>query len=411
MFKTVLPLAAGVLAVCTVGSALAGPVEDYVTLRAGEYLDLQCKALKYVEHQFLVDAQVQLLEQTGQWGGLQSGKLTQEQYNSWIDERNAEAKALADAAGCTAAAEPYLARAREQSNALIAQGLLLGLHFDSLPESDPDRHLLGADQKQAAQAYDVFLQQVWGTNYANFMGFQQEQARAALPLVPNLTGEDYDPYGFNAMFRSDEEMQQVYDLRSRGVRAMDLVQFEVLAETNGWRVLPEHLEGGWIIPTLTRADASDPADRLVVVQGPAAYALADYSGTYQQLLARAPDGSVKLMIWGEMANTLGPTPGARFYIPSMPTPQGHSDWSWFSDPTYRDLTMVWDGAPMTGPCLGGPCFEFPPEVFDAIGRRGEQGAVELFIADSSAAEPAPITVGSYRAGRIESRHFFALMEK
>lgn len=405
--KIVFAAALGAALWASTGVALAGPVEDYVTLRTAEYLDLQCKALKYVEHSYLIAAQVQLLEQTGQWGGLQSGKLTQEQYNTWMDERNAEAKAMADAAGCTAAAEPYLVKAREQANALIAQGLLLALHFDGLPEGDPDRQLLGADQKQAAQAYDVFMQQVWGTNYSNFMGFQQQQARAALPFTPTLTYGDVDPYGFASAFRTDDELDQIYGAKSRGVRAMDLVQFEVLAETNGWRVLPEHLEGGWIIPTLTRAD--NPAERLVVVQGPSAYSLADYGGTYQQLLARAPDGSVKLMIFGEAVNKLGPTPGARFYIPSLPAPQGLTDWSWFNEPTYRDTAMVWDGAPMSGTCLGGPCFEFPPEVFDAIAHRGEQGAVELFISDGPSAQPAPITPGNYRSGRIEARHFFGLM--
>jgi len=410
--KTVVSSVSAAWLVALAGTALAGPVEDYLQLQAAERLDLKCKVLKYVEHQFLVDAEIALLEQTAEWSWLKSGRFTQQQYGAWIDERHAEAQALVDATGgCTSAAEPYLNKARSEANALIAQGLMLALHFHNLPETDAYRQLLRADQKQAAAAYDVFLQQAWGANYQSFMGFQRERASALLPFQPTLTYGDSDPYDFGNMFRTDDEVEQLVEARRRSARAIDLVQFEVMAETNGWRVLPEHLEGGWIIPTLTRADATNPDDRLVVVQGPAAYGLDDYSGVYQQLLARAPDGTVKLMLFGEVAAQLGPTPGARFYIPSMLLPVGVDDWSYFNEPTFRDLAMAWDGTPMTGPCLGGPCFDFPPEVFDAIGRRGEQGQVELFIASDPATQPAPITPGQYRFGRIASRHFYTLMEK
>lgn len=408
--KTVFAAALGAALWAAAGVALAGPSDDYVKLHAAELLDVQCKALKYVEHTYLVDAQILLLEQTGEWGGLQSGKFTEEQYRAWVDERHAEAQSLADATGgCTPQAEQYLINAREQASALIAQGMMLALHFDTLAETDPDRHLLAADEKQAIMAYSVFLQQVYGANYQQFMAFQRQQAVAQLPLVGNMSEPD-DIYTFDSFaFRSDEDIEKVREAQRRAVRVTDLVLFEVMAETNGWRVLPEHLEGGWIIPTLQRGDATGPEDRLVVVQGPARYALADYSTTYNQLLARAPDGSVKLMIYGEAASVLQPTPSARLYIPSMPLPQGKDHWSWFNDPTFRDTAMVWDGEPMTGPCLGGPCFDFPPEVSDAIGRRGEQGQVELFISNDPAAQPAPIELGSYRSGRIASRHFFALM--
>lgn len=391
---------------------MAGAVEDYVDLRAAEIIDVQCEVLKHVEFRYLVDAQFAMLQQTPEWGWLQSGRFTQEQYNTWIDARNLEAEAKVDeAGGCTEAAGHYLLLARDRANTRIAQDLLLALHFDSLAETDLDRYLLDADQKQSIMAYDGFLQQVYGARYQDFMAFQRQQAAALLP-VSSADPYNLDTNAVDALYgRSDADNEKVREAQRRAVLAVNAVQFEVVAESNGWRVLPSNLEGGWVLPTLRRADAADRDDRLIVVAGPDAYGLADYSGSFQQLLARAPDGTLRLMTFGEATATLGPNPAARFYIPSVPLPVGVDEWSYFNHPTFRDLAMVWDGVAATAACLGGPCFDFPPEVFDAIGRRGEHGHVELFIADGPGAVPDPITPGNYRSGRIASRHFFTLMQK
>ncbi|WP_439600943.1 hypothetical protein [Devosia sp.] len=400
----------GAMTLC--GAAVAGSVEDYVDLRTAELIDTQCEVLKYVEFRYLIDAQFTALQQTAEWGWLKSGRFTQEQYNSWIDARNVEARTKADeTGGCTQAAGRYLLLARDRANARIAQDLLLALHFDSLAETDLDRRLLEADQKQSVMAYDAFLQQVYGASYQDFMAFQRQQA---VSLLPVSSGDPYDldTNAVDALYaRSAADTEKVSEAQRRAILAIGAVQFEVMAESNGWRVLPLGLEGGWVIPTLRRADVSDRSDRLVVVAGPDSYGLADYSGSFQQLLAQAPDGTVRLMVFGEVAARLGPNPGARLYIPSMPLPVGVDDWSYFNQPGFRDLAMVWDGVPAASACLGGPCFDFPPEVFDAIGRRGANGQVELFIADSPDALPGPITPGSYRSGRIASRHFFTLMPK
>jgi hypothetical protein len=402
--STILALLGAASLLAAADSAVAAPVDEFVKLRAAQLIDYECEALSYLEQVYLNTAQNHWLDQTPEYQSLLESSTTPEQYGEWIRAREAEAQAMAgEVGGCTPAAEPYLLQARGQANAFITQGLMLAFHFNSMLSDDPYRRAMEAGDQQAAMQYDGFLQNAFGQNYKPFM---EAQNHAVSLLVPLRDPTMIELYGFDHL--GFEEVRKMDEARLMAIRAANTVRFQIAAVNNGWAVFAKELEGGWSVPTLRAAGVTDRDQSLPVVEGPSAYALEAGGDTFQYAFVRMPDASLRLMLLGDATAKLGPDAVARLYIPTMPLPVGVDDWNYFNHSTFRDAAMVWDGIPVSSGCLGGPCYEFPSEVFDAIARRGEKGYAELFISADPAAQPPPIVSGNYRDGRVASRHFHTL---
>ncbi|MBK8082661.1 MAG: hypothetical protein IPK28_01875 [Devosia sp.] len=384
--------------------AFAADRADYVTLRTAELLNLQCAALKYVEHSFLHDAVIATLDQTRESLDLVTGAMSREAYDAWKLGADEEASASAAEAGCTDAAQSYLLTGRAIANADIFRAMLLGFHFGSLPADDRNHVALPADQAQAAERYDVFLQQVYGESYPGFAEAQRQRAVASLPAsaLPAPEPEPEPGIGklpsFGAILSIDDA-DRILLAQSQAARVLRQVEFEVMAESNGWFVRPRQAGDGATMPSLERADGAAAGILVPVWFGPSAYRT--QSGEeFRVALAQLPDGTIRAMTYGEAAGSLTAGATVRLYLPAAAPPDGMSGLSLFEDPGFREAGTVFAGVPSGGPCLGGPCYDFPPDATPALWNLGRDGYAELFIAPGAGAEPNPVEPGTARAGRL-----------
>ncbi|MBK8082662.1 MAG: hypothetical protein IPK28_01880 [Devosia sp.] len=389
------------------GTAWAGAVEDYVNLRATELIDLQCKALKYVEHTHVVVARDEALRNTQESGWLRNGKFDDAQYQSWFDAREATALQIAASTGCTKAAEPYLLFGRGKANELIYRGLVLAFYFDGLPADSLDRAPLTDDQKLAAQRYDGFLQQIYQANFPAFADAQRQLAFDALPATSfnpfSPTGQDggWDGLGLDLLggaLRSDEDYNKFWSARSQASTAVDAVELEVVAESNGWRLIPESVDAHTTIPVLTRSDGAAPV-RMQLWAGPTTYRLGD-DRVLRMVIARQPDGGLRLMTYGTASAALSASSTARLFVQNAPHPEGFTSWSYFETASWRDTPVAFDGTAVEAACLGGPCFDFPAEAVNAITANPGNDLVELFLAAEPDAVPSPPVDKATRPGRL-----------
>lgn len=380
--------------------ALAAERADYVTLRTAELLNLQCAALKYVEHTYLHEAVIATLDQTKESLDLITGDMSREAYDAWKQGADEEASAKAVEAGCTAAAESYLLTGRATANADIFRAMLLAFHFNSLPADDLNRAAVPADQQQAAERYDAFLQQVYGESYPSFAEAQRQRAVASLPAsaFPAPAPEAGALPSFDAI-RSIDDVDRISLAQSQATRVLRNVEFEVIAESNGWFVRPRQAADGAAMPSLERSDGTAPGILVPVWFGPSAYRM-ESGGEFRVALAQLPDGTLRVMTYGEATASLSGGATVRLYLPVSGPPDGMSGLAFFDDPGFREASTVFEGVPSAGPCLGGPCYDFPSDATPALWNLGRDGHAELFIAPGTGAEPRPVEPGIARAGRI-----------
>lgn len=356
--------------------ALAAERADYVTLRTAELLNLQCAALKYVEHTYLHEAVITTLDSTKESVDLVTGAMSREAYDAWKQGADEEASAKAVDAGCTEAAQSYLLTGRATASADIFRAMLLAFHFNSLPADDRNHVALPADQQQAAERYDGFLQQIYGESYPAFAEAQRQRAAASLPASALPAAEPEPETGtlpFGAI-RTIDDVDRISLAQSQAAKVLRRVEFEVIAESNGWFVKPLETRSGAVVPALERGDGSAPGILLPVWAGPVAYSTGD--AEFRLALARTPDGMIRVMTYGNDAATLAGTGSIRFYVAGS-APYG--------DPGFRDGASVFEATPSDGYCLGGPCFDLPRDATVAL-LGGDETIAELVI--GSGEEPA-----------------------
>lgn len=391
---------------------LADPVSDYSYWRIAGTLDDTCHYLKFVERLTINEVAFDALEQTGQYAHLQDGRMTQERYNAWADEVEAQADAVAAGIGCTEAAAPYLNTARAKASEQIYQNLLLAFHFGGLPETDTNRLALGADQMEAAQRYDMFLQQIYTTNFQTFAQLQRDSAVQRLPAG----GSGYDEFGmpvfdFGFGAYDPDAFDKVWDAQAAALLAVQSVHFEVSAETNGMLVWRRKAQKYNEVPTLHKADTG--ALVATVFDGPSIYRLdtgEDVFGVFTQL----PDGRLRLMTYGTAASDKLTSAGvARLFVRSEDPPEGVADYALFDLPDFRMLTFPFDGIPVDEPCLGGPCWDFSLETAEALYQGSPNEYAELWLsADPEAAPSATIDVAkSYLRGRVRPALLWPINDK
>lgn len=373
-------------ALASASSVLADPVDDYVALRTAELVSLNCKALKYIEHSYIVSARYKALEATPNDSAVNSGKITTEAYDAWLAEQDAAAAEQAEAAGCdTSTAQASLLTGRAVATSAIYRGLVLAFHLNSDQVNMLDRRPLDADEIEAANRFDYFLQQIYGASFPDFSNRVKDEVTRQLPSslasLSSLTGEG-DSYGLTGLemlvplSRDADEANAVWDLQSDAARAIRQVEFEVAAESNGYLVQPLGTSGGGTIPSLLPADGSMAAGMPVWSDG-TMFTVPDQP-TFRLAMVAQPDGSSRLMTYGAAANLLDPEATVIIAVPRA-VPADISPYGFYNSDDFRSDVETFEARRIDATCLGGPCFEFEPELAQMILRVRNLAGVELFI--------------------------------
>ncbi|RUT28232.1 hypothetical protein EMQ25_17710 [Arsenicitalea aurantiaca] len=382
-------LVASIIAIA--GPAAAAPEDDYVTFKTAMAIDDACAALKYVERYEVRRAAFEALDGTTQHRLNGDGRLPDDEYEAWLAGLDARAAAQAQQVGCTQAAHLFIAAAKGRANEKIFQGLLYAFHFASLDPNDLDHVAMTPDQVEAAQRYDIYLQQLYGENFQTFAARQREYAASEIPDT-GLLGSDSDfAFGFTMLGLTEPNvMNVIFGLQSTGRSTVSAVQFEVLAETHGYFVRPLVLQNDWLTSQLTPASGGPS---LPVIDGPIWRSLEGH-GTLHYALAIGPEGRLRLMTFGQTAQSALGDPTVRLYVPDAPAAEGMA-WTRFDQPDWRDQTTAFEATRLSEPCVGGPCFEFPADALSAFVALSENEAAELYISTTPNSEP-PAIDGSYR---------------
>ncbi|HEV2516084.1 MAG TPA: hypothetical protein VGV07_12595 [Devosia sp.] len=368
--------------------ALADGADDYSYLRTAQSLDDSCHVLKFVERKLVDELAFDHIRGTGQYGFWQTGRMTNEEYNAWLDGLDAAADAKAAQIGCTQPAEAYLLQARGVASSAILQGMMLAHHLAGLPEDDSYRRPLHADLLAASAAYQGFLQQVYQNQYP---AFHEAQRQAALARLPNggmpvcdmWSAPDAPCVETFGGFPSDDYYEKMGDAGTAAIVVNDVL-LEVAAETAGFRVA-----GNFLQKTLLVGNLIQPASGAIyatLVDGARAFRLQE-GGEVFGAMAQAPDGSLRFMTYGTDAEKLR-TGAVRLLVRTEPKPEGLQDWEIFNLEDYRSLTFPFDGVLLDEKCLGGPCFAFSPQATQAILDTGFDEKAELWLSGDSAAAPA-----------------------
>jgi hypothetical protein len=169
-------------------------------------------------------------------------------------------------------------------------------------------------------------------------------------------------------------------------------------------VRPRTVLEDWVVPELRRMMQTE-GEGLTVVHGPS-YNVVDITPDnsddfedswfdLQWVVALRPDGGLRVMFYGGTAAVVT-APVVTLYVPTEPLPEGKFAWDSFGDENYRDRTVAYTPVAVTESCLGGPCFDFPPEVTDALLTLGSDNVAELHMVPvAGAGDPV-----GFRQGRF-----------
>ena len=387
----------GLVVMSAVSAARAAPADDYVTLMTGVEIDRVCGGgLKYMESAEARSAAQSYLQSTAEFSHNEDGRLSDEDYNTWLAGLDQRVRDNAAAVGCSEQALQYILPARAAASESLYRGLVLAFYFDAQTDfltADP----LDDHRKKAAAGYDAYLQQLYGQHFATFSSAQRERAMQELPQKEvNIFDPDgaYDMFGGLDVFGGDNDLFAYMPAKSIAHSAMNAVQFEVTAEASGFLVRPLVIAENWVIPELRNALGGLP-----IVDGPA-YRLLDPTpddadgsrGQLYSVVALMPDGVLRAMFYGTTAEALA-EPTVRLYVRSQPRPEGASGWDVFKRPTFREEATAFDGVRVEGACLG-KCFDFPPGAHAAMLANPEDDYAEFFVAATADAAPPEITAST-----------------
>lgn len=383
--------------------AAAAPVDDYIVMRAAMAINLACGGLKYFEHERAEGAAADYLSQTSQNRLSLDGRMPEADYTAWLGEQQAKVDAAVAAAGCTQQAYAYLLPAKAKAAEEIYRDLTLAFHFASLPEGNFDRLEIGEEQRRAVQGYEAYLQQLYGQNLETFVARQREVAASELPVADTF-GMGLG-FGLGQLFLDPEVSMKLSSLKLEGLNALEKVHFEVAAEANGYLVRPV-VVADRTLAQLVRPDGSAPPS--TIVEGPG-YLLfdpnADGDRTDQvelfSITGLAPDGTMRVMFFGDAALAHLGDPTVRLYVRSEPLPSAVSSWEMFTRPDFRAATARFEGVKSSSACLGAPCFDFAADAAAALARFNQGDYAELFVSAQPGDDRDSLD-GTYRAGRYSN---------
>ncbi len=363
--------------------ARAAEVDDYIYWRTAKLVDVNCHYLKAVERRVLDTVIHDALRAIPQYQLYMDDRMPADDYTIWISTVHDRAETTANSLGCTAAAEPYLLAARGAASQAIYQDLVIAFHYNGLPADDQQRLPVPTDQIQAANGYLLFLEQVYGANFAAFQAAQREAAALRLPQVSGFS-DTYNPFGFDAPSDAEGDVRALWELQTASHKTLMEVHFEVSAEVAGYRVWPE-ARGTAELPAL-HPDSSTESSGLVVA-GPTAFPIGE-EDKLNGVLVRMLDGGLWLMSYGDTAKAIATKPSKlALLVRTSPLPEGQSAGGAWSQENWRELATSFELTPVSAACLGGPCWKVPEEGKAAILANSPIEYSELWISTDPAAAP------------------------
>jgi hypothetical protein len=372
---------------CALGASptLADPQQDYVTLMTAVEIDRACGALQYMELDAVRAATLDYLAATPQFKQSGDGLLSAADYQAWRSGLEQTAHENASAAGCGQQAMTYVLPAKSLASERLYQGLILAFHFDALPEGDRSKISLDQFQKKSAAGYEQYLGQIYGENFGGFAERQRQLAAAALPPADAETlqkyGSTYSPFDpeVSARLRTAQDVARA---------VINLVQFEVTAQANGYQVRSRQLANNGIVPVLVSAQA---LDGLPIIHGPDYQEIETAEGEFLELyrvIGVLPDRRLRIMFYGEAATGYMATPTVQLYVnDGAPTTDGTP---FFSRREFRSGAAAFEANLVPEPCLGAVCFDLPASTTEALLSAQEGDVAELFVSLEPGASPVPV---------------------
>lgn len=397
-------------------SAFAAPEDDYVVYKTAARINEACGGLKYLEHVRTLAAASAALGNTTEDRMSLDGRMPEAEYKAWLAALDAKVTEQVHAVGCTEQAMQFVIRGKGIANEGIYRGLVLAIHFASLPPTDIMGYVaLEPDRLAAVQRYDGYLQALYRENFAAFAARQKEIAIQELPVVNPF--DDGYALGLGAMLASPGEIDKTANAQSIAASAVDDVFFEVIAETAGFVVRPVDIEGQWTTPEL-RTGTAVQQPGYIVVDGPS-YDLVDLTpedddqmpAKLYRAVTLKSDGGLRVMFYGDNATKVA-AGTARLYIRNQPIPANTTAYQFFASPEFRDGAIGIDGTPVTSGCLSTACFDFPAEATRALIADPGNPYAELFVSTRPGAQPDPQTeVSSYKSGRVSNFYAIKLLRE
>ena len=388
----------GLVAMFWGSTAQAAPIDDYVTLMTAVEIDRACGGgLKFMESTEARNAAFGFLESTTEYQHSLDGRLSADDFNTWLAGHDQRARDNAAAVGCSQQAMQFINPARAAASESLYRGLVLAFYFDAQTDfftADP----LDDHRKKTAAGYDAYLQQLYGQNFSAFSAAQRERAMQELPQKEvNIFDPEgaYDLFGGLDVFGDGGDFFAYMPAKSLAHAAMNAVQFEVTAEASGFLVRPRAVAENWVIPELRNAEGQT----LPIIEGPA-YSLldptpdddSDSRGQLYSVVALMPNGALRAMFYGTTAEALS-EPTVRLYVRSQPRPEGATGWDVFKRPTFREEATMFEAVRAQSACIG-KCFDFSPEARAAMLANPEGDYAEFFVGASPNATPPDITAST-----------------
>lgn len=408
-------VAAALMIVAT--TAHAAPEDDYVTYRTATAINHACGGLKYLEHYGILGAAQGALANTTEYRLSNDGRLSQEEYDTWLAGLDARAESQAQAVGCTQEAMQYIMRGKDVANRTIYKGLVLANYFAGALPTDIMVHVaVEPDRMKAMLAYDAYLQALYRENFAAFSAQQKELAIKELPVLNPFGGSDDFGMGLATALISPEDASKLSNAQSIAAYELNAVFFEVVAETAGFTVRPRLVQDTWTIPDLRQAAAPrDPG--FVVVDGPG-YDLIDFDPADEdrsltklfRVLTLKPDNGLRVMYYGDAAARL--VDGTvRLYAMNDPMPAGTTAYDFWSSPGFRSAATGYDGIRVETGCLSAACFDFPPSATDAFVAHQANEYAEIFVSSEANAQPVAPEGPKFKQGRVSNFYAYKLLKE
>lgn len=375
-----------VIACFGIGPAQAQETEiaKFIAFKTGEAIDDRCHFLRKFERDRFYDVENALLEKLHFHAN--RGKISDEDYRAEYDALVAQGRQAAEAIACADDQEAgtYIFPLRGDIANFIYQDLLLAFGGGSLT----------VEQQTAARAYEAMIAPLYGQNWQNFVDYNRRQAQARLEAARQEDQVD-DVFGFSLF---DLGTLGGYTLEDDGtsastgtynrdaliagtVRVIDDIFFEVTAEQLGYRRISRRLENAIAYVDGLTDRAFDPV--LDFWNSPERYAVLEGGTDIYAAFALLPDGGVRVMTYGQAAARLAQGSVTILVHPPLDSARV-SDFAYLRSQEWRDGATAYEGELVSEPCLGGPCFAFPPEMVDAIisGARGQ--AFQFYFSESAA---------------------------
>ncbi|HVZ15234.1 MAG TPA: hypothetical protein VG894_12295 [Bauldia sp.] len=382
--QTIAPLFAAALALVP-AIAMAEDEDQYIQLRQLELIDDACHALKYFERSYLGGRTADALNATSHHAMYQSGRIGDDEYDTWLKAADAAAAAKAKGAACDATTAALFNDAHFDADSKTYATLLIAYQLGKLPPADTNYRALSDEEQQMAAGFDNFVKQLYGTNYDVFV-------KSAQGIAQNKINDAVANYNLT-------------DLLIEVDLAFVNLALEAYATQNGFLVYPVETGIGYA-PALFTPDGKLAA---YIIDGATKYKIAGKAKVYG-ILAMTPQHELRLMTFGADANALPEKTKAAFYVRTKPAPADKKPWEIYDTNGWHKLATAYPGQRISTGCMDGPCFAFPAEAFTALKATTPGEYSEVFIATDDKMQPFDDSIESYKNNSVNNYYFNSLLK-